>query len=337
MNKFERISAALQSDKTDRIPVSLWMHFSHIDQNIHHLAEEQVAFARKYDFDFIKLMPFGLYGVQDYGAKLKFFNQINKPPLVEEYGIQKVSDWEKIEPLAGNFATLGRQVELARRVGELSQGEFPFIQTIFSPLTTARKLAGDRIIEDAKTDPALFHRALSAITETTINFVRANIDAGVSGFFFATQCANQAFMSEEEYNEWGTPFDLAVIRAYHNHTFFNVAHIHGDGGFFKLVADYPVNCLSWHDRWSTPTLAQARSLSDKCFLGGIREIPFLGKNGEIIRPSILVDGSQNEIFNHIREAIDQVDGRGLILGPGCVLDQLSRPENIKAVRFAAEQ
>ena len=33
MNKKERIQAALEGQETDRVPVSLWMHFSEADQD----------------------------------------------------------------------------------------------------------------------------------------------------------------------------------------------------------------------------------------------------------------------------------------------------------------
>ena len=334
MNKYQRIKAALEQKEVDRVPVSLWMHFSEADQDPRSLAELQVEFAQTYDFDFIKLMPFGLYGVQDYGAKIKIFNQINQPPVVADYGIQKIGDWGNIGVLPAHYGTLGKQVQLAQYVNKLNQNQTPFIQTIFSPLTTARKLAGDRILNDAKEDPQLFKQALQAITETTINFVRANIDAGVSGFFFATQCANSDFMSESDYREFGEFFDLQVIHAYQDKTFFNVAHIHGDNGFFDLIEKYPVNCLSWHDRWSTPSLEQARAKTEKCFLGGIREVPYYDDDQNIIRQSILVAGTSEEIETHIWEAIDQVDGRGLIIGPGCVVNQLAKSDNIQAIRKA---
>ncbi len=334
MNKIERIKAALNSKEVDRIPANIWMHLSAADQDPRTLAELQVEFADKYDFDFIKLMPFGLYGVQDYGAKVKIFNQVNKPPIIEDFGIHKVEDWVHLEVLPAYYGTYGKQVQLAQYVGKLSKGEIPFIQTIFSPLTNARKLAGDRILIDMKENPDLLKQALQVITDTTINFVKANIEAGVHGFFFATQCANYDFISEEDYKEFGEFFDLQVIHAYKDITYFNVAHIHGEKGMFELIEKYPVNCLNWHDRWVSPTLAEARKITDKCLLGGVREVPYYNQTGKIERESLLVSGSVAEVENHIYEAIEQVDGKGLIIGPGCVADQYSVDRNLYAIRRA---
>ena len=335
MDKIERIKAALNLEEVDRVPVNIWMHLSAADQDPRTLAELQVEYAEKYDFDFIKLMPFGLYGVQDYGAKVKIFNQINQPPVIDDYGIHKAEDWGKLEVLPAYYGTYGKQVQLAQYVGKLTKGSIPYIQTIFSPLTNARKLAGDRILVDIAENPKLFKQALQVITDTTINFIKANIEAGVHGFFFATQCANNGFMTEKEYEEYGTYYDLQVINAYKDATYFNVAHLHGEDGMFDLIKAYPVNCLNWHDRWSGPTLKEARLRTDKCLLGGIREIPYYDESGNKVRESLLVSGSVGEVENHVYEAIGQVDGKGLILGPGCVANQLSAEQNIYAVHRAS--
>ncbi len=334
MNKVERIKAALHGEAVDRIPVNLWMHFSAADQDPRTLAETQVAFTQKYDFDFIKLMPFGLYGVQDYGAKVKIFNQVNCPPVIDDYGIHSVEEWGQLEPLPAIYGSYGKQLQAAQYTVRLTRGSLPVVQTIFSPLTTARKLAGDRILLDMKENPALFKQALEAITQTTVNFVRANIDAGVDGFFFATQCANHDFLTQQEYEEFGRFYDLKVIAAFQDETYFNIAHLHGDHGMFELIADYPVNCINWHDRWSSPSLAQARRITDKCLLGGIREIPYFDENGLKLRESLLACGSVAEIRLHVQEAIAQVNGRGLILGPGCVAEQLLPERNLYALRKA---
>jgi uroporphyrinogen decarboxylase len=38
------------------------------------------------------------------------------------------------------------------------------------------------------------------------------------------------------------------------------------------------------------------------------------------------------VGEHVAEAINEVDGKGLIIGPGCGADQLSSETNIFAVR-----
>lgn len=334
MDKIERIKLVLNSEEVDVVPSSFWMHHSEVDQDPRSLAELQVDYAKKYDFDFIKLMPFGLYGVQDYGAKIKIFNKINEPPIVEDYGIHEILDWANLDTLPAYYGTYGKQVQLAQYVQKLTKGKIPFIQTIFSPLTNARKLAGDRILVDMKENPKIFKQGLQAITETTINFIKANINIGIHGFFFATQCASYDYLTEDEYKEFGEFFDLQIINAYKDITYFNVAHIHGDNVMFELIEDYPINCISFHDRWGKISLKDAREKTDKCLLGGLREIPYYNNDGIKIKENIFVGGNILDIEKHVFEAIDQVDGKGIILGPGCVADQMAKATNIYAIKRA---
>ena len=332
MNKYERIKAALNFKEVDRVPISLWMHLSENDINPKSLAESQVEQTRKYDFDFIKLMPFGLYCVEDWGAQVQYYSKSNQPPIVKKPGIESIEDWGKLKVLPAIYGTYGKQLQLAEHVSKKVGGEIPFVQTIFSPLTVARKLAGDRLLLDMKENPAIVKQALEVITETTINFVKANIDAGVDGFFFATQCASEELLTEEEYMIFGVPFDLKVIESYNKETFLNIAHIHGNKIMFDLIADYPVNCLNWHDRWVSPSLAEARKRTDKCLLGGVREASYFDENNKKVRNSLLIDGTVAEIGNHVKESIDAVDGKGLILGPGCVIDQQTPERSLYAAR-----
>ena len=46
---------------------------------------------------------------------------------------------------------------------------------------------------------------------------------------------------------------------------------------------------------------------------------------------------RGHIKAHVKEAIDMVGGKGLIVGPGCVADPRSSEENLHAVRAAVER
>lgn len=336
MEKHERIQAALNLEEVDRVPINLWMHHSDVDNSPLDLAETQINMAKKYDFDFIKLMPFGLYSVEDWGARVQYFSKTNHPPKVKHPGINTVEDWGRLEVLPAIYGTYGKQLQLAQYVSRKVGGEIPFIQTIFSPLTTAKKLAGDRLLLDMITAPELVKKGLEVITETTINFVKANIEAGVDGFFFATQLASKDILSEEEYEIFGEFYDLKVINSFNSQTDFNVVHMHGDNIMFDLVKDYPIKCLNWHDRWTSPSLAEARQVTNKCLMGGVREKPFYNSE-KVLLDSPLLNGTAKEVENHVKESVDAVAGKGLIISPGCVIDQATPEMNIYAARRAIER
>lgn len=323
MTKKERVLAAIRKQEVDRIPYSIWYHLPHYDQDPVALAEEQIRLAELYNLDFIKMMPFGNYVAQDYGLSVSFYCKKDQPAFEREFGIHTVEDWLKIEPLPAIYGTYGKQLQLTQQMAKRLKDDIPFVQTIFSPLTVAKKLAGPRIFEDIKSHPDYVHQALSAITETTINFVKANIEAGVSGFFLATQCATSDFMEESEYNIFGKQYDLQVLDAYKDLTYFNILHIHGDNAYFKDLVDYPVHCINWHDRWTKPSLEEARHLTDKCLMGGINE-------------KWLENARYEDVAHHVEEAVEMAGRRGFMLTPGCCIELGTPDVNLLAVSIAAK-
>lgn len=336
MNKIERLEAAIAGKPVDRIPFSVWYHLSALDQDPVSLAEETAALTKKYDYDFVKMMPFGLYGVQDLGAKIKIFAQQGKPPVVERCGILKPSDYLALHAIPAVQGTYGKQLEFTELLRRELPADVPYIQTIFSPLTTLHKLAGDRVLQDLQTVPEAVEQALSVITEITVDFVQENIKRGVSGFFFATQDARKQFISPENFARFGQKYDLQVLNSYVRKTWLNVTHLHGLDVYFEEVArNYPNNVLNWHDRNTFPGLKEARGLTDKALLAGIRAAHKV-VDGREVADDIIKDGTPEEIVAHVREAIAAVDGKGLIIGPGCVVDQFASDANLRAVRRAVE-
>ncbi|NCB73781.1 MAG: uroporphyrinogen decarboxylase [Clostridia bacterium] len=336
MNRRERLQAVINGQEHDRTPVSTWMHFSEHDQDPRSLAEAMVAYNERYDYDFIKMMPFGAYTVQDWGAKLAVYCDKYKEVEIAAPAISELEDYLKIEPLAPTFGTWGKTLLLSQYLSKLTAANTPYIQTIFSPLTTLKKMTSGRLLEDMKENPGFVHQALSAITETTISFVKANIEAGVSGFFFATQCATYDYLTDELFAEFCKPYDYKVINAYKDETWFNVVHIHGANIMFDTVSKYPCNVINWHDRYTEPSLAEAREKCSKVFMGGLREIPTI-VGSKLHYESVLAQEDSNYIKNHVKEAIAMVDGKGLIVGPGCVVDPRASDENLRAVREAVER
>lgn len=336
MTREERVKAALKGEAVDRVPVSVWMHFSEHDQDPRALAETQTAFNEEYDYDFIKMMPFGTYSVQDWGAQIKIYCDKYKEPIVAKTAVDKIEDYKRIQALPAYYGTWGKQVQFAQHMARMIKPHTPFIQTLFSPATTLRKLVGERMFTDMKENPEYVTEALQNITETTIHFVKANIEIGVSGFFLASQCASYDLFNEEEYKKFVMPYDLEVMKSYCDKTYFNVVHMHGENIMFDIINEnYPCNCLNWHDRHTKPDFKEARTKSDKCFLGGIQEVPFF-VNGVLTYDSIMQRSTPEQIETHIKEAIALSGTNKLILGPGCVTDPKTSDANLRAVRKAVE-
>ena len=98
-------------------------------------------------------------------------------------------------------------------------------------------------------DPAPVERALSALTVTCADFVRACIEEGADGIFLSTSAASYEVMSANEYDKFARPGDLEVLKATKG-GWFNVLHIHGQHPMFARLADYPVAAVNWPSTWT---------------------------------------------------------------------------------------
>ncbi len=323
MTKRERIEAAVHGQSVDRVPISFWRHFPDAEMRAETLAETLAAFQRRHDLDFVKMMPNACYATEDWGCEIEYQDNPNGARSVTKRVVHESADWGRIRPLDPRAGALGREVRCVSLLRKAVGDDVPIVQTVFSPLSIAYKLGGERTLEDIRRPPAALHTALQAIAETMRGFVRAALQAGADGIFFATQLASEKFCSAGKYREFGRPYDLQVLDGVEAST-FSILHIHGADIFFDLVADYPVHAVNWHDRRVPPTLGEARERYARCFVGGLNET------------ETLPHGPASRVREEVREAIQQVKGCGLVVGPGCVFPLHTPEAHLEAARRAVE-
>jgi uroporphyrinogen decarboxylase len=325
MTHWERIRAAIAGEETDRVPVSFWRHWANVDETALGLAYTTLRWQREFDFDLVKVTPTGTYGVEDFGAETKFAPNPEGVRHVVKWGVTEPEGWPNLEVQDPRAGYLGKQVEALRIITDELENSVPVLQTIFSPLTTARKLAGDRIFTDARLHPEMFKAGLQTIAETTAQFAVACVEEGATGIFFATQCDSYQVMTEDEYREFGVPFDRIVIDAVRDEVEIMMMHAHGEDLMFDLVASYPVDAINWHDRLTGPSLSEARERFSGMLVGGVSEW------------TTLLEGPAEAIEAEIRDAVEQTDGRGYMVGPGCVIPVHAPHEHVRVAREAVEK
>lgn len=319
MDHWTRINTAIEGGKADRVPVALWRHFPLDDQDPGKLAARTLEWQKKWDFDLVKFMPSGTYSVEDWGAKSVYEGAANGARAVSVPGIQSAEHWRRLPRLDPKKGVLGAQnAALAQAAKELG-GTAPLLQTVFSPLTTARKLAGEAVLEQLRSDPAALEAGLRTITDTTIEFSLAALAAGAHGLFFATQLATTDVLSILEYEKFGRKYDLEIFKAIKGKTRVNMLHLHGENVMFDLLAGYPAQMINWHDRLTAPSLANALKRFKGALVGGVEE------------RGLLVSGSVEAVRAQVRDAIGQTGGRRLVVGPGCVAAIAAPEQNIGAV------
>jgi uroporphyrinogen decarboxylase len=307
----ERIQEVLAGRRPDRIPVALWRHFPVDDQDPDTLARSTLDFQRRYDFDLIKVTPASSFCLKDWGAQDRWEGNTEGTRKYVERVVRRPQDWERLKVLDPRGGFLGAQIRCLKTVVQNAGGTTPVLQTIFNPLAQAKNLCGDGILKQhLQQHPDAVRAGLDAILQTTVRFVEACRETGMDGIFLAVQHATAKFFSEAEYREWGLAADLQLLAAAGD-SWLNMLHIHGEAIHFGLLSGYPAQMINWHDREAGPSLKDGFEQSKKTVCGGWRQWETIA----------LGDG--NLVDREAGDAVEQMRGKNLILGTGCVTPIIS--------------
>ncbi len=329
MTKSERIEAAIRGEQVDRVPISLWKHFHLRDRAPGQLAEVTLALHRKFDTDLIKLTPSGLYPIQDWGATIQFGKDDDSAPMPYRPAVASAEEWETLLRLDVTKGALRRELEMVHQVASGLHGTTPLMMTIFSPLTIAHKLRMDmvssqRLIDDLRQSPRQLHAGLAIICDVMRDYVTACLEAGASGFFFATQLASYDSLTREEYEQFGVAYDLPVLESMIARSRITMLHICGNHVIFDLLSAYPVDVINWDDRGSGTSLSEARQITKKALAGGLSL-------------DTLANGTDEDVLRDARNTIAEAGRRGFILAPSCVIPGPTPDTNLSAARRAVEE
>ena len=315
-----RLESCLDGQAVDRPPVALWRHFPVDDQTPEGLAAAVTAFQYAFDFDLIKVTPASSFCLKDWGVDDHW---AGNPEGTRDYTrrvIHHPEDWERLQPLDPTLGTLGDQLTCLRLLAAEFSPQVPIIQTIFSPMSQAKNLAGPGdLLVHMRRNPDLLHAGLRQITETTIRFLEEAIQTGIDGVFYAVQHGQYGLLSTDEFTAFCRPYDLQVLEAARG-LWLNLLHLHGEAVMFNQVMDYPVAIINWHDRQAPPTLAEAQTRFRGVVCGGLRQW------------ETMVLGTPGQVRAEALDAIQQTQGRRFILGTGCVLPTTAPLGNILAAR-----
>ena len=292
MNRRERFLTAVAGQKTDRVPVCVWMHFVTPFLPGQESAKLHSRFIRHYGWDVAK-------AVSDYRFPL--------PDGLET--IATVDDMARITVPEMSHPTYAEQISLLNGLRAELGKNWPIIDTTFDPIQQILRRSGFSTLKVMLDNPGRAKPMIEAATETVIRYTRELKKNGVDGVFYstraaATQACSQGY-SEEAFNELLRPYDIAILSEMEG--MVRILHACKDHLDLSRVQDYPHEVLSWTDRDPTcPDLEEVHRHSSKCLMGGIDQCR-------------VIEQSTSEIRRDAGEAIARVDGQGLILSPGCTI------------------
>ena len=218
-------------------------------------------------------------------------------------------------------------------------GDAHFLQTVFSPLSVLAFLVArparhtvdaavqaqyDGLRQYISENPQGVHVALQNITTTLTAYAAALVEAGASGLFFAiVKLARQGILTQEEFAEFGKPYDLQVLQAVQGAP-FNLLHICGQAVYLDAVADYPVHAINWATLGQlNPTLGDVSRRSRHALVGGVDEL------------GTLRHGTPDAVIREAKAAIKVTNSRHFLLTPGCGVSVDTPAANLHALRLAA--
>lgn len=335
LDKRERVEAALAGGLVDRVPVSAWAHLIPAERTAEGLAQETLHWFHHYDWDWIKVNPRATLFAEGFGAQFDFTTYYGVlPRLTSPLRPFTLDDLKPANPTVGAWA---EHVDLLATLKK-GLGGAPFVQTVFSPVSTLGFLVGrpiettqggvakshaDTVLNLIRTQPRIAHQALELITSGLEKLAKANIDAGADGVFFAiTKLARAGALTEAEFEEFGKPYDLRVLKAVASAP-FNVLHLCGPEVYWKKAIDYPVQALNWASvGQGNPSVREARKTTNLALIGGVDEV------------TLIQTGTPSEVEAAAKEAIAQAGTHKFLLAPGCCVETDAPEANLKALRRA---
>lgn len=334
----QRFEAVFSGEPADRPPVSAWRHFIESERDPARLARATLDFHREYDWDFIKFNPRTTYYAEAWGNEYDYDRYDGVVPAVSRKLIHAPQDLALVEELDASRPTLREHVEVVRLVREEAGPDVPVLQTVFSPLAVLEYLAGRRTlasnrpaVRDATPLPGLFaadpegvHRALRNIARTLADYVQQLLKAGADGIFYAVLgLARDGYLTEEEYRDFGRPYDLIVLEALAGAP--ALLHTCGPQAHPERFGYETVQAIHWADRapGNPPLDAMKETLKGKALVGGVDETLFAGEDAETVR-------------RQAREAMRAMEGHPFILAPGCGVPITAAASTLRALRQSAQ-
>ena len=326
MNRRQRLEAAVQGGHPDRVPVGAWGHYYPQETSAVGLADAMVGLFERHDLDFMKVHARASYHVEGWGFTYERSDDPARLHRCTGHPITGPEAWRTLRPLPMSTPALAEQIEAIRLIRARLPADTPLIMTVFSPLDSAEKLV-DRdaalLRSHLETAPDAAEQGLAAIADTFARFVALLPAEGVDGIYFSTKWANDRKLPPGSYQRLVRRYDLQVLEAARG-MWCNIAHLCEDAIQLEAMADYPVQVFHWDAHTpNNPGLAAGQRRLGRAVGGGVDS-------------ATLARGTPAEVRAKARAAIEDLDGRNLILGPGCSIQVAITPEaNLRALREAS--
>lgn len=338
MSSYERVMAALNGKKPDRVPVVPIVREWCLKQ-VKFKFTDAMKFPEKYVYaQYFCLREFGYDAVWDplavhaesgaMGSVIELDE--GYPPKVVDYAVKDYAkDLSKLKmPDPHRDGWLPHILEIHKQLKNLCQGEYPLVGYVQAPFRHAAMLrGGDLIYRDIRKQTANLKELLKITTESQILWGKAIIDAGADIILIADPTSSGDAVSKNTWEDLGAPCvaELSKELKKYSPQIKLMLHICGDtNDRLDSMYNTGVDCLS---------------VDQKVDLSHARQV--LGPNacimGNVDPTYLLAFGRLDEVTERAKKCIEEAGQEGaFILSGGCLIVD-APPENISGmVKVASE-
>ena len=344
--RFDRVLAVMNRKTPDRVPWALWGHFpackwlngyswEKTTRDGEEAAKAHIALLRELDYsmDLLKVTPYYRFMAMQWGSRFEFINN-EEEALTKEVAVKETADWEKLWVLDPRKEL--REFIRCNEILARDLRRMPFIYTIPSPIIQAMNGVSTpkQVLKDMKENPDALKKGLETITETTIDFAKACVEAGASGIFLGVGGGGRIWrdLDKKQLEHYALGYDKKILDSVKAP--IKLMHICStpEGNPEKLMEEgwfkkYPVTSINWASHSWTPIKMGKEIYGDKfCICGGLDH------------EKLLRSGTPKQVEAAVKKAIEEcADGGGFMIGPGCTVFQDMPIENYNAVGRAVQK
>ncbi len=321
VTSLERVTKCLRFEQPDRVPVypllagvtRKLVNASYYDwaNNADICAAAYIKAAEQFRLDAICTLTDLSVEAADFGAEIVYPENEAAHPDYSKTLIQSVEDYRKIAPIDPRRGRrMSEHIKLCRKLVEAKGKDTPIIAFTFGPLGILSMLRGqEKMFMDLVLEPDSVKYAVSAITETLMDYYDALIDTGVHAIMIDTLFASQSIMSKSMWKEFEGQYVRTLADKVHRRGCMMMIHNCGHGIYFDVQIETmqpeAISFLHLPDDVSTP-----EELKEKYG----RQTTLIGH----ISPTWIITASEDEVRKACKEQIDWYkDGGGYVLATGC--------------------
>ncbi len=306
MNKKELIKDVLAGKEVDRIPFTLFYHFTSEEPKFSSgkpMVDAHINFYKRASPDFLKVMfDYNYDHIQGRIRSIDDWTDLDQFTTIIEH------EQSHLQSLSQLFNSLGKETFI--------------ITTIFSVVSLGQILCNFKLGRHLSEDPDTVFKGLKAINDKLIAFTKNCIKSGAAGIFFSNFADERDKLTQSIFNQFIKPLEIDVIKSSKEFgSKFNILHIHGKNRDLENYIEYDCDVINWDHFQNNLSLLEGKKLfTNKVIMGGINH------EGQFLK------GNEKEVKNELRTVLREMGHTRFILGPTCAFSQKISTERINWIK-----